>query len=370
MKKSSKKNGKMTSDKTLTAGVAAIGIDLSDRSGQFYALDGEGKKIAEGTMVLRSAELEEWARAIAPTVMVIEAGTHSPWVSRLLARCGHEVIVANPVKVALITKNDNKSDAVDAELLARLGRFDRELLFPIQHRGEQAQIDLQMIRTREIVVQVRTKLIGHVRGAIKSFGERLRSCSTEAFVNTNRKLIPEQLRGAIEPIFDQIDRLTEMIDGYDRQVKELVQQRYPEANKVMQIKGVGALTALAFVLVLEDASRFASSRSVGAYLGLTSKKDQSGDSDPQRGITKAGDRLLRRLLVQCAHYIQGHFGDDSDLRRHGEKLAARGGKRAKKRATIAVARKLSVLMHRLWVTGDKYEPLRNNGNAAEVEKAA
>lgn len=358
------------SDKTLSDGVAAIGIDQSDRTGHFYAIDGEGKKIAEGTIALRTPDLEKWARAIVATVMVIEAGTHSPWVSRLLARCGHEVIVANPVKVALISKNDRKNDAVDAELLARLGRADRKLLFPIQHRGEQAQIDLQMIRTREIVVEVRTKLIGHVRGAIKSFGERLPKCSTEAFVNTTRKLVPEPVRGAIDPIFDQIDQLTKTIDGYDRRVKQLVQERYAEADRTMQIKGVGALTALAFVLVLEDAARFASSRSVGAYLGLTSKKDQSGDSDPQRGITKAGDRLLRRLLIQSAHYIQGPFGEDSDLRRHGAKLAERGGKRAKKRATIAVARKLSVLMHRLWVTGDKYEPLRNSINTAEVIKAA
>lgn len=369
MSKSSK-NQNMRSDKTLTDGVVSIGIDLSDRTGHFYAIDGEGKKIADGTITLRAPDVEKWALAIAPTMMVIEAGTHSPWVSRLLTRCGHEVIVANPVKVALISKNNGKRDTVDAELLARLGRVDRALLFPIQHRGEQAQIDLQMIRTRDIVVQVRTKLVGHVRGAIKSFGERLPKCSTEAFVNTTRKLVPEPLREAIDPIFDQIDQLSKTINGYDRRIEKLVQERYPEAERMMQIKGVGALTALAFALVLEDAARFASSRSVGAYLGMTRKTDQSGESDPQRGITKAGDRLLRRLLVQSAHYIQGPFGEGSDLRRHGEKLAERGGARSKKRATIAVARKLSVLMHRLWVSGEKYEPLRNSRKATEVEKAA
>jgi len=128
---------------------------------------------------------------------------------------------------------------------------------------------------------------------------------------------------------------------------------------VRQIKGVGALTGLAFVLVLEDAGRFRSSRSVGAFLGLTSKKDQSGKSDPQC-VTKAGDRLLRRLLIQSAHYILGPFGEVCDLRRHGEKIAARGGQRAKKRATTAVARKLSVLMHRLWVNQEVYDPLRNS----------
>jgi transposase len=287
-----------------------------------------------------------------------------------LSACGHEVIVANPVKVALITQNVQKRDPVDAEYLARLARFDRALLFPIQHRGEQAQIDLQVIRTRDVAVHVRAKVINHIRGAVKSFGGRLSKCSTEAFVNTTRKEIPEALKKALEPMFSQIDQLTKTIKGYERQVLKLVEERYPEVEMVAQIKGVGALTGLAFVLVLEDARRFASSRSVGPYLGLTSKKDQSGDSDPQRGITKAGNRLLRRLLVQSAHYIQGPFGEDSDLRRHGEKIATRGGKRAKKRATIAVARKLSVLMHRLWVNGETYEPLRNSIQAAEVTKAA
>lgn len=365
MKKSSKK-----SEKGMAEGVAAIGIDLSDRTGRFHAVDGEGKKIADGTIALRTPELEKWARSMGPTLMAMEAGTHSPWISRLLTRCGHEVIVANPVKVALITKNVQKRDPVDAEYLARLARFDRKLLFPIQHRGEQAQIDLQVIRTRDVAVKIRSTLISHVRGAVKSFGGRLSKCSTEAFVNTTRKEVPEALKTALDPVFGQIDQLTKTINGYERQVLKLVEERYPEVEMVAQIKGVGALTGLAFVLVLEDARRFASSRSVGPFLGLTSKKDQSGDSDPQRGITKAGNRLLRRLLVQSAHYIQGPFGQDSDLRRHGEKIAARGGKRAKKRATIAVARKLSVLMHRLWISGEIYEPLRNSFNTAAVTKAA
>ncbi len=365
-----KKSTKSVSSKTMTNGVATVGLDLSDRAGRFHAIDDEGKTIATGSVALLAPELQRWAKGIAPTVMAIEAGTHSPWISRLLSACGHEVIVANPVKVALITKNVNKTDPVDAEYRARLARFDRELLFPIRHRGEQAQIDLQVIRTRDMAVQVRTKLIGHVRGAIKSFGERLPKCSTEAFVNRARPLIPEALGIALAPILDQIDQLTKTISGYDREVENLVAQRYPEVERLTQVRGVGALTGLTYVLVLEDAGRFRSSRSVGPFLGLTSKKDQSGDKeDPQMRITKAGDHLLRRLLMQSAQYILGHFGVDSDLRRHGERIAARGGKRAKKRATVAVARKLSVLMHRLWVTGATYEPLRNS-RLAELKPAA
>jgi transposase len=367
VKKSTKKT---MSSKTMKEGVAAVGIDLSDRTGHYYAIDVEGLLIEEGSVMLVAPELQRWAGSMAKTVMAIEAGTHSPWISRLLSACGHEVIVANPVKVALITKNVQKTDPVDAEYLARLARFDRGLLFPIHHRSEQAQIDLQVIRTREIAVQARTKLIGHVRGAVKSFGARLPKCSTEAFVNAARDSIPAALRPALDPMMNQIDQLTKTIAGYDRQIEKLAEERYPEVERVRQIKGVGALTGLAFILVLEDAGRFRSSRSVGAFLGLTSKKDQSGKSDPQCGITKAGDRLLRRLLIQSAHYILGPFGDLCDLRRHGEKIAERGGKRAKKRATTAVARKLSVLMHRLWVNEEVYEPLRNYNAAMEIQLAA
>lgn len=366
MKKSIKKR---ESSRTMAEGVAAIGLDLSDRTGRFYAIDAEGLRIAEGSVVLLGPELQRWASSIGKTVIAIEAGTHSPWISRLLSACGHEVIVANPVKVTLITQNVKKTDPVDAEYLARLARFDRALLFPIQHRGEQAQIDLQMIRTRDMAVQVRTKLIGHVRGTVKSFGHRLPGCSTEAFVNTNKELIPEELRGALSPILAQIDQLSKTIADYDRQVEKIARERYPEVERLTQIKGVGTLTGLTYILVLDDASRFEASRSVGAFLGLTTRKDQSGKSDPECGITKAGDRLLRRLMIQSAQYILGHFGEDCDLRRHGEKLAARGVKRAKKRAVTAVARKLSVLLHRLWVSGETYEPLRNSG-AAEMSVAA
>ena len=365
-----KKSIKSVSSKTMTNGVAAVGLDLSDRTGRFHAIDDEGKTIETGMVTLRAVELQRWAGAIAPTVIAIEAGTHSPWISRLLTACGHEVIVANPVKVALITRNDRKSDVVDAEYLARLARFDRELLHPIQHRGEQAQIDLQIIRTREVLVESRTKLISHVRGAIKSFGERLPACATEAFVNKTKALVPAALKEALSPVYTEIDQLTKTVAAYDRQVARMVKERYPEVERITQIKGVGALTGLAFVLVIEDAARFRRSRSVGAYLGLTSKRDQSGDDDPQRGITKAGDRLMRRLLIQSAHYIQGPFGDDCDLRRHGIRIAERGGKRAKRRATVAVARKLSVLMHRLWVSQETYEQLRNSSKGIGLSVAA
>ena len=154
-----------------------------------------------------------------------------------------------------------------------------------------------------------------------------------------------------------IGRLSEQIRQYDQQIDGLCQQKYPQTEILRQIQGVGPLTALTFVLVIENPQRFERSRDVGPYLGLCPGQDQSGERDPELRISKAGDHLLRSLLVNCAHYVLGHFGEDSDLRRHGEKIAARGGKKAKKRAVVAVARKIAVLLHHLWVTGEAYEPL-------------
>jgi transposase len=350
---------KSISDSTFVT-ASAIGLDLSDRKGNWYAIDSRGTQIGSGVVALTVTALRAWASRFQPTVISIEAGGNSAWVSRTLMGVGHEVIVANPVKVALITKNIGKGDEVDAEYLARLARFDRRLLHEVHHRGEQAQSDLQMIRSRDILVRTRTKLITHVRGAVKSFGYRLPGSSGHSFHKLAKLHMPELLRSALDPIVALIEQLTIKIRAYDQDVEQLVEDRYPEAKRLMQVGGVGALTATTFVLVLEDVKRFTQSRAVGAYLGLTPRRDQSGASDPQRGITGAGDELLRRLLVQGSQYILGPFGPDCDLKRHGEKISKGGGQKAKRRAVVAIARKLAVLLHHLWSTGERYQPLFNN----------
>ena len=350
---------KSISDST-SGKASSIGLDLSDRKGNWYAIDSAGVQIGSGIVALTVTALRGWAAKFQPTVIAIEAGGNSAWVSRTLAAAGHDVIVANPVKVALITKNIGKGDEVDAEYLARLARFDRKLLHEVHHRGEQAQSDLQRIRSRDILVRTRTRLITHVRGAVKSFGYRLPASSGHSFHKVAKLHLPESMRSALDPIVATIEQLTIKIHLYDRDVEQLVQTRYPEAKGLMQVGGVGPLIATTFVLVLEDFRRFATSRSVGAYLGLTPRRDQSGASDPERGISSAGDELLRRLLVQGAQYILGPFGPDCDLKRHGEKISKGGGQKAKRRAVVAIARKLAVLLHHLWRTGQRYQPLFNN----------
>lgn len=291
--------------------------------------------------------------------VAIEAGTHSPWVSRLLEEYGHDVLVANARKLRLIYAEGRKTDKLDAEKLARLARIDPKLLAPLKHRAEASQAHLALIHSREALVSTRTKLVNHVRATVKSLGYRLPACSTRAFHCRVAKHLPEPLRPALGPILETIASLSAQIREYDAKLEAVAKELYPETRLLRQVKGVGLLTALAFILSIEDPSRFEVSRTVGAYLGLVPSKDQSGECNPQQHISKRGDELLRKLLVSCAHYVLGPFGQDSDLRRHGLKIAERGGKNAKRRAVVAVARKLSVLLHHLWVTAEAYEPLYN-----------
>lgn len=245
-------------------------------------------------------------------------------------------------------------------MLARQVKSDPNLLYPIQHRSEGARHALVLLRARHAVVGARTKLVCAVRGLVKSDGKRLPRCSAESFHKVDRAEVSEALRDTLEPMFKQIEYLTEQIKAYDKKVKRMCEETYPETELLRQVDGVGVIVALAFILTLDNARRFAKSRDVGAYLGLIPRQYDSGDSQPQMRITKTGDRMMRALLVQSAQHILGRFGKDSDLRRHGLKIAARGGKNAKKRAATAVARKLSVLLHRLWITAEAYEPLRNS----------
>jgi transposase len=347
------------------------GLDIGDKYSYLCLIDqADGEVIEEGRLRTTPDALRRRFASEQQLRIAIEAGTHSPWVSRLLEECGHEVLVANARKLRFIYANKRKTDEVDAENLARLARVDPKLLHPLRHRGEGSQAHLAIIRSREALVSTRTQLVNHVRGAVKSFGARLPKCPARSFHKRAPEHIPEALLPALRPILEQIGSLTERIRQYDRKLEAIREEHYPETDLLRQVEGIGTLTALTFVLTLEDPYRFERSRSVGAYLGLVPATDRSGDRDPQKRISKEGDEMLRRLLVGSSHYILGPFGSDSDLRRHGQKIASRGGKNAKKRAAVAVARKLSVLLHRLWVTGEVYDPLHNTHRRQEREEAA
>jgi transposase len=349
-----------TKGKKILKGQLTIGLDLGDRSSCYCVLDENGEIIREQKIPTTPEGMQQAFGKMARSRIAMETGTHSPWVSRVLTELGHEVIVAHAQKVRLIVKSRRKDDRLDARTLARLARIDPELLSPVQHRSAQAQLHLAEIRARAGLVSARTALVNAARGLVKSYGERLRKCGTQQFGQETTSGLSAGLREALEPLMQEVESLNERIKEYDRRIEKMAKETYPETELLKQVKGVGDLIATTYVLTVEDPHRFRKSRDAGCFVGLQPGRRNSGESEPQLHITKEGDEYLRTLLVQGAHYILGPFGEDSDLRRWGLKLSARGGKNAKKRAVVAVARKLAVLLHRLWVSGEVYEPLRNS----------
>jgi transposase len=336
-----------------------IGLDLGDRNSWCCVVDEAGQIQLEQRVRTTAKALREVFGTMPRSRVALEIGTHSPWISRLLSELGHEVIVANARKVRLIGESRKKDDRLDAQTLARLARIDAELLYPVKHRSAQAQADLMMIRARAGLVRARTGLVNAARGPGKSYGERLRGCNVRNLNPEKAEGLSPELQRALEPLLAAIAELSERICEYNERIEALAQASYPQVELLKQIKGVGTLIALTFLLTLEDPHRFGKSRDVGCYLGLQPGRRNSGRSEPQMHISKEGDPYLRTLLVQGAQHILGPFGIDCDLRRWGLKLAERGGRNGKKRAIVATARKLAVLLLHLWVSGEVYEPLHN-----------
>ncbi len=352
-----------------------IGVDLGDKRHRVCVLSNEGEVLEESWIVNTKTGVLRYFSKYQPLEVekiALETGTHSRWISNLLQERAFRALVANSRKLRMIWNNDRKSDVADAEMLARVARFDEELLSPIHHRGQSAQLALTWLKSRDILVKVRTALINHVRGTVKTHGYRLPKCSAECFHKRSREHLPEELKGAVEPVLSQIEYLTKRIRWYERKIDELIQDSYPEAEHLMQIQGVGSIVGLAYVLTIEDPWRMKDKRSVGAFLGLIPKRDQSGERDHQLRISKRGDKFLRRLLVSSAQYIIGPLGPDCELRRYGLRIYERGGRtrNAKRRAAVAVARKLSVLMLALWRSQEPYDPWYHHHKTKAYLKSA
>ena len=358
------KQGRFISQPTRT-----IGVDLGDRNSWYCVLDGVGQIQLEQRVRTSTKAFQEVFGGMSRSRIALETGTHSPWISRLLSELGHEVIVAHARNVRLIGESRKKDDRLDAQTLARLARIDPQLLCPVKHRSAQAQADLTVIRARAGLVRARTALVNTARSLAKSYGERLRGCNVRNMNPEKAEVLSPELQAALEPLLAAIAELSERICEYNDQIQALAEASYPQVALLKQIKGVGTLIALTFLLTLEDPHRFRKSRDVGCYLGLQPGRRNSGQSEPQMHISKEGDPYLRTLLVQGAQHILGPFGVDCDLRRWGLKLAERGGKSGKKRAIVATARKLAVLLHHLWVSGEVYAPLHNS-NRTTVAAAA
>jgi len=343
-----------------------IGMDLGDKTSRYCVLNDGGEVLAEQACATTKKGMMQTFATMPHSRIAIEVGTHSPLVSRELKKYGHEVIVANARQVKLISQSSRKNDKLDAQMLARLARVDPALLRPIRHRSEEAQKDLMTIRMRAALVEARTMLVNSARGLTKAVGERLPSCDADQMDVEKLEGLPAELGETLKPLAEEVASLTEKIKECDRKIEQIAGDRYPETQLLRQVFGVGPLIALTFILTIEDKQRFQKSRDVGCYVGLRPKQSESGESQPELRITKEGDVYLRKLLVQGAHCIMAKRAPDTDLKQWGTKLAGRGGKNARKRATVAVARKLAILLHHLWVTGEVYEPLRNSKAMAKA----
>ena len=331
-----------------------VGMDVGDLWSEVCVMDASGEVTQEARVRTREAAMKSYFERMAPRRIVLEAGGQSPWIQRLLKGLGHDAIVVNPHRVRLIAESLVKDDRRDAILLADLGRMAPMALHRVEHRSAQEQVDLAVLRVRALVVKQRSMNILHVRGVVKACGGRLEGCTVERFSQLAAPQIAADLRSVMYPLLGMISEQTKLIREYDKKVAELIVARYPEAKAMQQICGVGPITALHFRLSVGDPRRFARSRQVGPYFGLVPARRQSGGRDPGLGITKSGDGEVRHLLVQCAQYILSHTKAESALREWGLKKAE-GGRRARQRAVVAVARKLAVLMHHLWVSGEAYE---------------
>lgn len=333
-----------------------IGLDLGDRRHRFCVLDGGGQVMEEGVLANSRKSLGELSNRYRAALIVMEAGCHSPWVSRYLIEAGCEVIVSNPRKTRAIYGQERKSDRRDALMLARIARMDRALLYPVRHGSEEAQEDLLRIKLRDSLVRARVGVINSLRFTLKSLGYPMSNPASERFHKVVQSEVPESVGRVIAPSVEVLRELSLRIKLLEREIIALGRSKYPETSWLEQVPGVGPITALYFVLKIGDPKRFARARDVGAFLGLCPRRDQSGENDPQLRITKRGDIYLRRLLVSAAQYILGPFGPPSALRKYGLALAAGGTARAKKRAVVAVARKLSVLLLTLWKNQSVYQP--------------
>ena len=346
-----------------TAGVLpprTIGIDLSPRKSSYCVMGTDGKRGDEGTLAMDRGAVTEFFRAQPASRVVLEACTSARWVTDVAKAYGHEVVVANPRTFLPIATSCRKSDRNDARTLADFGQFRPHLLNPVALRSESAQSARSILIARNTLVTCRTALVNAVRSMMRESGFPLPDCAPERFHVRVRNLIPQDKLIALGPLLCTLEGAAKEIAKYDATIKHLGDEVFPQTKLLQQIAGVGPITALGFVVTVGDPSRFPRSRDVAAYFGLTPRSQASGDKTPQLSISKCGDTFMRRLLVGSASYILRQGSPDTDLKRWGLAIRARGGQASKAKARTAVARKLAVILHRLWVTGEVYRPLRES----------
>jgi transposase len=317
---------------------AMTSICVIDESG---AVVWRGKCASDPDVIAQAV----WTHAPAAVCVGLETGLLSNWLTRELRRRGVPVICldARHAKAALSLRI-NKTDDNDADGLAQVVRtgWFREIAV----KSMDAQTLRMLLVARAQLVSQRQALANTIRGLMKTFGHVVVPGAGGPFATRVRVLTDDNptLGAIVEPLLLSWQTLREQIGVLDRQALQRAKTD-PVARRLMTIPTVGVIVALAYIAVVDTPERFRTSTSVGAYLGLTPRRYQSGELDKNGHISKCGDGLLRSYLFQAANAMLTRNIRSCDLRRWGQSLATRIGPR---RAKVAVARKLAVLMHRIW----------------------
>ena len=333
------------------------GLDVSLKEISICVVDADGGVVERGTAPSDPDGVAGWFRnrSLTPDCVVHESGQLSIWMQRGLVRLGLPAVCIDARKAhKTLSARLNKSDAADAEGLAQLARTG--WFTPVHVRSDAADGLRSLIGARDRLVRLRIDLEGHVRGSLKTFGIRM----TGIRRGHQRQAFRDQLAAAGETdpvlrlIADVFIAAHATLCRAAAELEAILKQQanqHPVAQRLMTIPGVGPVVSLSFIALVDDPNRFRRTSDVGAFLGLTPRRYQSGDVDWSGRISKCGDRAMRGLLVQAASCILREIGRFSALKSWAVRLAARRGY---SKAAVATARKIAVLMLTLWKNGTEY----------------
>lgn len=345
------------------------GLDISMKETSIAIVDEKGKFIFEKVC---NTEPEDIAKTLNDSGVKLEkigleSGCLSFWLMDELKQLGFSAICIESKQMAtIIALKVNKTDKNDARLIAEVMRCN--LYKEVYHKTKESiEIGLQM-GARRTLVDVRTKLKNSIRGYIKAYGIRLGGVSHAKFANVVRAAIKnheDSVRAAIEGILKSYEEVCRNIEEAERQLEGLC-NKDAVIQLLESIPGVGTITALTFKAVIDNPYRFVNPRDIGAYLGLTPRQYSSGDTVSQGRISKCGCSELRMLLIECATVLLTRTKGWTKLKAWGLKIMKRSGI---KKAAAAVARKLAIIMLRMWQEGKAFvwgEPKKKPSVAARI----
>lgn len=335
-----------------------IGMDLGNKVHKIIGLNEHGKEVLRCEVENTKAAVEAFFKEHADATIAMETGTCCRWVSKLARLHCHDAIVGNARKLRAIWQSKQKNDWNDAHMIAALARASRELFHPVMLRDDEHHDLYQLIQLRDISVRQRTQTINAIRGMCKAAGDFVRKCDAQGLFR-HLEYIPETQAWKFRPLIERLGAIAENIQQYDWLIQDYADAHFKTQVALLRtIPGVGLITSCMFVALIQDPKNFGNPRDAGCYFGLTAGQDQSGDKDAPMHVTKAGNTQMRKLLVTAANYILRDSSPDSAIKRYGQRICARGGKIARRKAKIAIARKLSVVMMSMLQSGESYRDER------------